>query len=657
MKEKAAGKDKLSTRRTQLSEKPQAPDIVAQPVQAMLQAQQGTVDSRFLTSSDVLYLQRQVGNRATDRLVAEPRGRVRDRRDTAREFSSQAALAPLLVPGPVVQRTPNSHVGAVQEGSQLQDLEGGTGSTPGEWHKSGEGGYSRLMQGAAGEMVEGMAEEGDLEGLMLHHVAPDRSGLPAQQKEWSQRAADAKEEIDSWTFGFAPGNIRELWQQRYDSASKQVEVIEKCGTELEQKTNQFNSFVPQGNGFYTSVARLSSMQALLGATDNASLAAALVQGLRDAQDVIERYRDKYEDGNRRLTTEKLDFPEGDESVTQAAREMTDVSRDLDAAYMGFQTTVLSGKIGTIKKEYADDEARLKEINEVKQFVRNVGKTVDFTMSAVRAAPTMVTNVTKSARKARASVNAVRNRRDIIAGRRPRFNPTYVTTDENGNMIVRNMQTGLDRNVVTGEKLPSPVDEGITLPTSVSEGLGKITDFIYHEEVKQINLRLEQMKIRVNAVSSVIDSTLFEQKLLTYQNALNKFASKAAALQARVEDRRKEYREFGTQLDRFAQVDRETRSAGQGLARGAERYATVMTVVAGIQETLALGTQSQAAAPSGLLVWWRTVRRRRFNRPTQGEVQTVAQIHRQLTKFRTNVNLVKENFGDVARQANSLMGQY
>lgn len=629
--------------------------------------------ARPLRQAKMLQLQRQHGNGHIQRLLASARegqeagviSRAASRTLLAtlsygsRKASEKRVQPPTLTASNpnAVQLTPDNYVGAVEEGYQLQDREGGMGGEAGDWHERGEGGFSRLMQGAAGEMVEGMAESGSLEGLLLQHVAPDLSGLPAQQQYWLDQAARDKEEIDSWTFGFAPGNIRDLYKDRYKASAKQVEVIDKCGSELEQKANQFNSFVPQGNGFYVSAARLSSMQTMLGATDNASLAAALEQGLADADDVMKRYHSVYEDGNRRLTTEKLDFPEGDESVTQAANEMTNASRELDAAYMGFQTTVLSGRIGSIKEEYAQDQERLEEINQVKQFVRNVGKTIDFTMSTVRTAPTMATNVTNSVRKARASVNAARNRRDIIAGNRPRFNPTYVTADADGNMVVRNMQTGLDQNLATGEKVPSPVEEGVSLPTSVSDLMGTITDFVYHDEVKKINLRLEQMKIRVNGVKAVIDATLFEQRIQEYQNALNNFATKAAALEARIEDRRKEYREFGTQLDRFAQVDSETREAGLGVARGAERYATIMTMVAAVQEMVALGTKSQSAAPSDLPAWWATVRKRRFNRPTAGETRTVAKIQGQIVNFQANVNAAKEAFSGVIAKAGELMGRY
>ncbi|PID84628.1 MAG: hypothetical protein CSB13_12230, partial [Chloroflexi bacterium] len=295
--------------------------------------------------------------------------------------------------------------------------------------------------------------------------------------------------------------------------------------------------------------------------------------------------------------------------------------------------------------------------EIKQFVRNIGKTVDITMSVVRGAPTMATNVTNSVRKAKASVNAARNKRDIIAGNRPRFNPTYITADKDGNMVVRNMQTGLDRNIVTGDKVPSPTSDGISLPTSVSDALGKITDFIYHEEVKKINLRLEQMKIRVNGVKQVIDATLFEQKVLEYQNALNNFAAKAAALQKRLENRRREYREFGTQLDRFAQVDRETQQANQGVAKGAEQYSTIMTVVAAVQEMIALGTNSQGAAPNDLLSWWGTVKSRRFSTPTKGEIRTVSKINQQIIRFKNNVKTAQDVFSNVVASAQSLMGKY
>ena len=470
------------------------------PAETPISSKSGVVGSGTPSERKILALQRQAGNRAIGRVLA----------------SSGAGVG--------LQREPLSTVGAVQEGYQLQDLEGGAGGKPGASKKAGQAGYSRVMQGAAGEMVEGMADEGGLSGLMLRHVSPDLSGLPAAKQRWLNRETRAKKEIDSWDLWVLsfkpPGSVVKHWENERDQSKQQVEVIEKCGAELQQRSNQFNSFVPQGNGFFVSAARLSAMQTMVGATDNASLAAALAMGLQDAEDVMKRYTEKYEGGDRKLTTEKLDAPEGGESVELAATEMKDASRELDEAYMGFQTTVLSGKIGEIKQEYAGDEKRLAEIEEVKKFVRNVGKTVDVTMSVVRGAPTVAANVTNTAKKAKASVNAVRNRRDILAGNRPRFNPTYVTADASGNMVVRNMQTKVDSNLMTGEKLPSPAEEGISLPKSVSDVLGTITDFAYHFEVERINLRLGQMRSRIDAVKAVIDATLFEQKILAYQNALN-----------------------------------------------------------------------------------------------------------------------------------------
>ncbi|PID86679.1 MAG: hypothetical protein CSB13_03035, partial [Chloroflexi bacterium] len=362
---KAHGKDKQSAKKPSIQAKPKEPQIISQNFEILPSTAQSTIDPDALNSKNVLSLQRKVGNRAVDRLIAQrSHNKLNHLTNLAAQRKQKDRIKPIQKQGNfnTIQRKNDFYIGAVQEGRSLQDKEGGTGDTPGEWHAPGEGGYSRLMEGAAGEMVEDMVEAGSLSGLMLQHVAPDLSGIPAQQKKWSQKAADAKEEIDSLTFEFAPKSTRELHKKKYESASNQVEVIEKCGAELQQKAGQFNSFVPQGNGFFISAARLSSMQALLGATDNTSLAFALTQGLKNAEDVMKRYQNQYEDGNRKLTTEKLDLPEGDESVSQAAQDMTQASRELDAAYMGFQTTVLSGKIGKIKEEYAKDEARLKEIN-------------------------------------------------------------------------------------------------------------------------------------------------------------------------------------------------------------------------------------------------------------------------------------------------------
>ncbi len=582
----------------------------------------------------MLDLQRSAGNRAVGRLLAP------DRRT-----------------GPTVQRAIHGQAGAVQEGYSLRDNEGGPGESEGQWKAPGEAGHSRLMEGAAAEMVEGMAAEGAFDGLMLRHVVPDLSGVPREEKRWATKAAKAKAELDSWTSGFAPGSIRDLWAQQQASANKQVEMIGLTSTELQQKTNQFNSFVPQGNSFYVSAGRLSAMQTMLGATDNPSLASALIDGLTDAEDLMERYQNAYEDGDRRRTSEKLDVPESDQTVESAAHDLTQASRDLDEKYMGFQQVTLASSLGEIKAEYASDEQRMAEIEEVKTFVRNVGKTVDITMSVVRGAPTAAANVSQGAKRARAQFNAHRNRTDILAGRRERFNPTYVTTDASGNMVVRNMQTRMDRDLATGAKSEAPPPSGIELPSSVSDVLGTITDFVYASEVRQINLRLEQMKSRLAAVSAVITTTETQRKITAYQNALNKFAKAAADLQARVEDRRREYREMGTQLDRFAQLDRETRAAGQGVARGAERYTTIMTMSAAVSEALTLGAKSLSAAPHDLTGWWATVRERRISTPTPGETSALSSVLRQLGRFEASVETAREVFGPVTEKSRALLGRY
>jgi hypothetical protein len=404
------------------------------------------------------------------------------------------------------------------------------------------------------------------------------------------------------------------------------------------------------------------MQDMLGVNDPRAMAGALTDGLRQAQEVGQRAQLAHDMGRG---TETLDVPAVDTTIVGMSNENTQAAREMNTAYIGFQQTLLAQRIEETRREGATDEARLQEINQIKQFARNVGRTVDISMAVVSGAPTAIATASTTVARAEASLNAFRNRRQIMAGQRPTRNPTYVTTNERGEMIVRNMQTGMDRPAGGGEQTASP-ETSFSLPTSVSDLLGGLADFIYASEVREINGRLEQIKSRIESSRYAQDLAATTERIQRFQNALNNFALKCTELQRRMAQRRQDYLQFGIQLDNFARQDQASRQAGQAPGQGEERFATIMTVVAQVRETLSVGQGITQGfdSPRAFQNWAIGIQDNRTLRPPRTDITTLRvpepewealdQVYGQVSRTNYNINQVNEIFTNVEAQARSLI---
>lgn len=546
--------------------------------------------------------------------------------------------------------TDPAHVGAVAEGISLQRGEGPEGETV----APGERGYSRLLLAASGPIgrnLRGVTEEMELQQVELTH-----EGLDRQIRERAAEEADYREKWrdESGFFGshFAAG----LYKEAADWCQERVNEMEQDRSREDQKVARFNWWVPYANVFYQSTRRLSAMEYMLGAHDPASTVAALEQGLREAKDVGLRAQ--------RLDA-SIDVPQVDPTVVQASTELTLAAEDMHAAWLDFQRDVLSERAAETEAEGQEAREKRQEIEQVKEFVRNVGKTIDLTMTTVKSAPTHAATASNAIRRAEATVGAMRNRRQIMAGQRPTHRPTYLTTGEDGELVVRNVQTGMDRPAGGGETTPSP-SPSFSLPTSVESILGGIADFAYADEIREINVALEQIKSRVDAIQGVQEFLAIRNRAVDFQNKLNYFAAKSKHLQDRMAQRRQDYLEFGLQLDRFARRDVETRRAGQAPERNAERYATIMTLVPQVREVLVAGRGARGAfdKPDEIRQWFHDLERRRGKRPprtdlrsfrlTSEELETIQHIYSQVRLFHSNVDSVEDMYGPVDTEASKLI---
>ena len=512
----------------------------------------------------------------------------------------------------------------------------------------GEGGFSRQMLNAAGEKASEMTDF--YADKRLRNILPNFGSIDRQTKIISALKQKAEGEIDTI---FTPiKSVREHYSGIAKMRQANLDTIENDRAAQEQKFAQYNAWVPRANGYYSATLRLDGMMDTLGVSNPLTMKNALIKGIGDAQQIglmAQQAFDKGEKGSEMLPT-----PPVDNTVNEASKEAIVATQEMNAAYLGFQTTLLAERKKTINAEGDADRSRLDQINEIKQTVAGIGKTIDLTMSVVQGAPGAIASASDKVSRVGAQYGAMKNRQAVLNGKKQVHNPTYLTVDDDGNTVVRNMQTNIDTGVdddgkVTKKASPDPE---ITLPTSIGGALETITDFAYYFEVRDINRRLEQIKNRCDAVDNASELITIKQKVETFQTALNHFAQKCNALQKRIAQRRQDYLEFGVALDRFAQNSKVAKTKGIGTEKGGEKYATILTLTGQIREIMSLGegVKDSMDSPRQLYDWVNQVIENRNIMPkinmTADEGQPMVDMYESVNGFNRDVNNFSRFFGDL-----------
>lgn len=551
----------------------------------------------------------------------------------------------------------NAHVGG--EPGNVTFLDDGAGDVIGP----GEGGFSRrALQETSGrsqdvfDSVYAIAVHPSLV-IQNDQIETDKK-IRSRQKQW------ALDQISGW----GPQSVRNSWAYRAARCQENMDTMDRHKREEDQKTFAYNAWVPTANSFYVSMSRLEALQDMLGVNSPVQMVNAITQELANARGLGMSAQLQSDKGVKGVAS--IPVPPMDNTVAQASAQTTIASRDLNEAYLGFQQHLMSLEIQKTQAEGDKDRARLGDINEVKTFVRNVGKTVDLTMSVVRGAPAAITNVTNRVQQAGATLNAARNRRQILAGQRPTYNPTYVTVNDSGQMVVRNMQTLTettgDRDS-SGKMIQTPApDSGLSLPTSVSEILGTITDFAYASEVREINNRLQQIQNRCDSITQSQETIRIKQVTVRFMNALNSFAQKCNDLQRRLAQRREDYLNFGKDLDNFARQDASARKKGLAPGKNQERYATVMLITSQVREALSIGDSAKGSFDSlrTFYDWVITMKDERLSVFSAGnrnsiiemkytESHSLWEMYYEVKRFHDNINKIKNVLNPIAESGAQL----
>jgi Domain of unknown function (DUF4157) len=436
-------------------------------------------------------------------------------------------------------RSPNAHVGA--DPGHYTFLDDGTGDVI----APGDAGYSRRMLSQVGGAAETLS--GNYANERLEEVAIPLEGSYTQLRQRAKEKVELEQKAKEY--------LRIPYATRFDTQSatwcqNHMNEIKTCQDEEKAKQIAFNSWVPRANGFYNSLTRLDAMQDMLGVNDPNSMVTALTQGLHDAGQVGIRAQKAHDAGA--VHAERLPIPPTDNSVANASSEITQAAEEMNTAYLGFQQNLLEEEIKETNAEGKLDRQRLQKIQEVKNFTREISHAVDVTMLKMKNAPDNIAKITKILQPP-------------IEGREQTATPS------------------------SSISLPTSIKDitGMDVNISLEDITGRVVDFAYASEVKDIEKRLNQITSRCEAISESKSLIAIKERTQKFQNSLTNFKLKCDRLPQQIQKQREAYLDFGVGLDRFASRDADSRRAGQAPADGKERYTTIVTVASQIREVMAL----------------------------------------------------------------------
>ncbi len=561
---------------------------------------------------------------------------------------------------------PNAHVGGERGEINMMD-NAETGRVVGP----GEAGYSdqvlRRTGGAAGDLAAG----GLYQGARLRNIVPNTSIIDSQSRTRAAEKARMLSLANSGWFGpdgitpqshFAAG----LYNEAATWAQEHLNTLANHKNDEITQFGAYNGYVSFANSFFESLLRLEAMQNMLNVSNPAQMAASLIAGLEDARSVAGRAREAFTAGATG-STRALNVPAPDTSVSVLLGQVNLAQQEMGTAHMHFQLNRLETERMNVNNEGIAARARQTEIEGIKTFLRQVGSTIDTTASVISGAPAVMNRATDVLRAGEAHINSARNRREILAGGRGSHNPTYMTSNEDGDLVVRNTMTGMDTPAAGGAATAAPAAGLPSLPTSVSDLLGTIADFAYSAELRRLTETLNAIAGRCEAIAGVEHLVTLAHRARTYMDKVLAFSRKCAELHVRMVARRQAYLDLGVELDNYARGDRESRRRGEAPGAGEERYATIMMATSAVREVLAVGRTSldnMPMTPEAMQAWFRHMHGERTASPPrtdmhtfemgQNETEKITDVFDSLELQRTNVRTVQTVFAGVEATANTVM---
>ncbi len=554
------------------------------------------IDSSALSPDMARQLQNTIGNHATSQIV-------QSKAPATSMINQQTAPNSALM-----REEDDNYVGTQPDSGMTETRADGSEVSPGDQ------GFSQAALASNAEITTWTLE--GIKELTLTPVQLDLSHLDSLIDTRAQQEEEIKQKKAGETIWGAPGPY---FQKYYSSILKEVskhktDLTTQKATEARLQSD-FNSWSLRANQMYVSAAKLSALQLQFGATDNESLIAALEEGLTDAKAVA-------------VDTEVADItaPESDETVSAMAENTERKRQQMETAWLGFKRSLVLKERDDVLNSITDDQTRLTEIRQIIQTMKNIGKTVDLSLSVMKG------------------MQAVGN-----AG---------ATLDDAGNWS-NNTGTAM-------QGLGNTVATGVGIPTSAEGVVGGIAELVYSDEIKKINRTISIAKGKAVALSALASQLDLQQDIETFENAVEEFEAAAQNEARALNARRIEYLRLGQMLDREARGDRDNRRAGLAPGRGEERYAAIMLLTATIREVLAIGKANTEGfkSPDALYQELNEIKNVREARVksygsfslTDAELEAFNHVYGQTLRYHNTYTMLAEMFGGIESSASELMMQ-
>ena len=464
----------------------------------------------------------------------------------------------------------------------------------------------------------------------LKTVKPSFTKLDKVQFPYvTRKLTKAQDELDSaegkgWLeFRTIPSVIKHRQDDRDYWQAKGTQLAADRAKE-DALAQNFNASVPRANQTFASLARLEAMEEVLGVKDPKAMSDALVKSMKEVEPMAEGLSSK--EG-------ALPLMKATEDVTGAAKRSTQAQKEMQAAWRGMQELLIMDHAAELKKTGAADEKRLGEINEVIAFARNVGATIDVSMTVMSGGATMIEGAGGAPLTPSQSM-------DLMAAEKPDFSE----------------KTSVEAAKKVGGAITKAM--GIEIPTSASGLLETAAKIWYWSELEDIRKRLHSLNAQISMHESVAKEIGLKAKVETFQAKVDGFQLANEELQKHMFDRQRAYLQLGQKLDEAAAKNPDYRKSAPG--KGKERFATVMTMVSAVREVLAIGAEAKASFKDTNELWTELSDISEHRASLKGlpaeEHDALQDMLKQQLGFEANVERLTADLGEIDSKAGELMAK-
>ncbi len=551
----------------------------------------------------VLQLQQTVGNQATQELVAQ--GQIDNWQQS--QFQGLPPVRGAAGDG-IIMTAPQQ----IMRFSLPPELVGADGLTltnqRGKEVSAGEEGFSSAMLEDQSLMVE--ANIGRFKDWHLSPQVPNQRELDEAQALFARWAAEAKQDKeDSGDFlGIAPVSpfAHKQYAEREAGSRKALAKVEAQRTAEQQLFMEYNAWTTQANGIFPSIAKFDGMRVALGIGEDVMDMEALTDELVAGLDDIERIDPKELVG--------LKIPEMSGQVTEQSLKVDNALSEMETAWLGLRQVDLEADIKALAEKRGTYDAQKEEIEKIIATWKKIGKTVDMSIGAMGGAKSL-----------------------MGAG-------LDVETGDNPAMgILKEQAKGIAGSV--------------GIPTDAEGLVGGTVAMMYHNKLRKIQRSIDAFNAVIEGKRGLVAELSLMQKFKDFEDKKKQFEDEVKLLKLYMQNRQAQYVKFGEELDKITSESRKERREGRAPAKGQERYATVMALVAVIREIMTIGRKARDTFPGGDPdgLYKRAVEVTEFEPPSQPD--TRAPFHNMLQqskKYHTLATNIDNIFEGVDAKAFKVM---